>query len=247
LQPLDLADPWIGPQTYAEDFYSGGDIHEGVLDPALVSPSNLTPARALSEHTWEQDANGLLPLSPEMVHKETIIIDVDMDEDEKDEDLLPASSLLAPPAEDHDPRQHEYDPRQHEYDSREEESGAREGEYDENYVFRDDESLDEFLRDKVGDERPREAGMSRFICLFCVDLIPLQIHRLLPPKFPLLLNHNWMLHHSAQPSHTICILLHLSKIPTDRSNGSFHLQPPPALFTLVQDTLLHLPSTVRLR
>jgi hypothetical protein len=243
LQPLDLADPWIGPQTYAEDFYSGGDIHEGVLDPALVSPSNLTPARALSEHTWEQDANGLLPLSPEMVHKETIIMDVDMDEDEKDEDLLPTSSLLALPVEDHDPRQHEYD-------SREEESGAREGEYDENYVFRDDESLDEFLGDKVGDERPREAGMSRFICFFCVNLIPLQIHRLLSPKFPSLLNHklhNWMLHHSAQPSHTIYLLLHLSKIPTDRSNGFFHLQLPPALFTLVQDTLSHLPLTVCLR
>jgi len=90
---------------------------EGVPRPCtgLAIQSDACPCT--SEHTWEQDANGLLPLSPEMVHKETIIIDVDMDEDEKDEDLLLRSSLLAPPAEDHDPRQHKYDPRQHAYDS----------------------------------------------------------------------------------------------------------------------------------
>lgn len=25
-QPVDIPDPWSGPKTYAEDFYSGGDV-----------------------------------------------------------------------------------------------------------------------------------------------------------------------------------------------------------------------------
>ncbi|KAM5542869.1 hypothetical protein V8D89_003253 [Ganoderma adspersum] len=36
-QPPDVHDPWQGPRTYAEDFYSGGDILEG------ETPSHLTP------------------------------------------------------------------------------------------------------------------------------------------------------------------------------------------------------------
>ncbi|KAM5542871.1 hypothetical protein V8D89_003255 [Ganoderma adspersum] len=36
-QPPDVHDPWQGPRTYAEDFYSGGDILEG------GTPSHLTP------------------------------------------------------------------------------------------------------------------------------------------------------------------------------------------------------------
>lgn len=44
-QPVDIVDPWIGPETYAEDFYSGGDVREGVLDPTIVGPSD-TPVDA---------------------------------------------------------------------------------------------------------------------------------------------------------------------------------------------------------
>lgn len=39
-QPVELADPWIGPQTYAEDFYNGGDV---LGEPSALNPSHLTP------------------------------------------------------------------------------------------------------------------------------------------------------------------------------------------------------------
>jgi hypothetical protein len=179
-QPLDLADPWVGPQTYAEDFYSGGDIREGVLDPALVSPSNLTPVRARSEHTWEEDANGLLPRTPVAVHKETSIIDVDMDEDEKDEDLLNESSPVASSP-------------MGEYNLHQEEYVGREGEHDENDEFRDDEAFDEFLGEEAEGERHTDAGTSRCICIFNfhlgLGLTSLQTLRHLPQRFSLLLNH----------------------------------------------------------
>jgi hypothetical protein len=149
-QSLDLADPWVGPQTYAEDFYSGGDIPEGVLDPTLVSPSNLTPVRAQSEHTWEDDANGLLPGISPRSGKEPSIIDVDMDEDEKDEDLLnESSSVISSPVE-------EYNPHQGGYVEGEEE-------YDENYEFRDDQAFDQFLGEEAEGERQTDAGM---LCLW---------------------------------------------------------------------------------
>ncbi|KAG6902377.1 hypothetical protein C0995_000939 [Termitomyces sp. Mi166 len=35
-QPINIPDPWTGPKTYAEDFYSGGDVRplqNGTLDP----------------------------------------------------------------------------------------------------------------------------------------------------------------------------------------------------------------------
>ncbi|KAF8967960.1 hypothetical protein BDZ97DRAFT_1802168 [Flammula alnicola] len=38
--PVDIPDPWEGPQTYAEDFYSGGDVRTMPgqrIDPALLS------------------------------------------------------------------------------------------------------------------------------------------------------------------------------------------------------------------
>jgi hypothetical protein len=39
---LELPDPWQGPRTYAEDFYTGGDFNaQDQLDG--VSPSSLTP------------------------------------------------------------------------------------------------------------------------------------------------------------------------------------------------------------
>ncbi len=42
-QPPDLSDPWAGPSTYAEDFYSGGDTQTGLLQDA--NP-HLLPAEA---------------------------------------------------------------------------------------------------------------------------------------------------------------------------------------------------------
>lgn len=39
MPPVDIPDPWVGPSTYAEDFYSGGDIPESALrtgDPHLL-------------------------------------------------------------------------------------------------------------------------------------------------------------------------------------------------------------------
>jgi hypothetical protein len=44
-QPLNLSDPWEGPKTYAEDFYSGGDFRENDLSLSRGSPSDLTPLR----------------------------------------------------------------------------------------------------------------------------------------------------------------------------------------------------------
>ena len=40
-QPVEITDPWSGPRTYAEDFYSGGDV---TGDPSFLTPSHLTPA-----------------------------------------------------------------------------------------------------------------------------------------------------------------------------------------------------------
>ncbi|RPD53445.1 hypothetical protein L226DRAFT_617399 [Lentinus tigrinus ALCF2SS1-7] len=40
-QPPEIPDPWEGPRTYAEDFYSGGDVLPETLENA--TPSHLTP------------------------------------------------------------------------------------------------------------------------------------------------------------------------------------------------------------
>lgn len=37
---VDLPDPWDGPRTYAEDFYSGGELRD---DPTKLTPTHLTP------------------------------------------------------------------------------------------------------------------------------------------------------------------------------------------------------------
>lgn len=34
--PVDIVDPWEGPSTYAEDFYSGGDVPFGAADAHLL-------------------------------------------------------------------------------------------------------------------------------------------------------------------------------------------------------------------
>ncbi|GBE81296.1 hypothetical protein SCP_0310230 [Sparassis crispa] len=41
--PVDLPDPWSGPRTFAEDFYSGGELRESNLRARRLSPSHLTP------------------------------------------------------------------------------------------------------------------------------------------------------------------------------------------------------------
>lgn len=57
--PLELPDPWQGPRTYAEDFYTGGDFNaQDRLDG--VSPSRLTPVHdahvdALFSNTLQGD------------------------------------------------------------------------------------------------------------------------------------------------------------------------------------------------
>jgi len=41
-RPVEIPDPWSGPRTYAEDFYSGGDV---ILPRGQkVDPSHLGPA-----------------------------------------------------------------------------------------------------------------------------------------------------------------------------------------------------------
>lgn len=66
--PVEIQDPWTGPQTYAEDYYSGGDVRttpDVPIDPALLSgtggveddidtfltPGALTPSQAAEENT----------------------------------------------------------------------------------------------------------------------------------------------------------------------------------------------------
>ena len=56
---VELSDPWSGPQTYAEDFYSGGDIRD---DPSRLSPSWLTPGGT----SQDEDGVGMV-LTPGVV------------------------------------------------------------------------------------------------------------------------------------------------------------------------------------
>ena len=81
-----------------------------------------------------------------------MIIDIDINEDEKDQDLLPSSSPVASsPVEGYDLRRQEYI--------------TREGEYDENYVFGDDDTFDEFLGEEAGGERLGMSDLSISRCL----------------------------------------------------------------------------------
>ncbi|TFY70427.1 hypothetical protein EVG20_g2579 [Dentipellis fragilis] len=93
--PVEILDPWVGPKTYAEDFYSGGDLVAPVA--AGLTPNNMTPAdmspiveAAGDDQDNNPTADFMLPSpSPE-------IIDVDADEDEPENESLPRSS--PPPA-----------------------------------------------------------------------------------------------------------------------------------------------------
>ncbi|EPQ55066.1 hypothetical protein GLOTRDRAFT_138766 [Gloeophyllum trabeum ATCC 11539] len=75
----DVPDPWEGPRTYAEDFYSGGDR----LDPH--EPSNLTPPLA----TAGDEEEGGMVLTPDVGEEdegeepEHEVIDIASDSDEE--------------------------------------------------------------------------------------------------------------------------------------------------------------------
>jgi hypothetical protein len=89
----DISDPWKGPQTFAEDFYSGGDIREGDLDPT-VSPSNLTPFREERGNLATLLTPGLVTpaestsITPAQLSPHHEVTDVD------DDDVLPNSSPI---------------------------------------------------------------------------------------------------------------------------------------------------------
>jgi hypothetical protein len=96
----DITDPWKGPQMFAEDFYSGGDIREGDLDPNTVSPSNLTPFReargAAIELLTPADSPSLTPADGRHFSPQQEIIEVD-----DDDSVLPDSSpILSSPVDD---------------------------------------------------------------------------------------------------------------------------------------------------
>ncbi|KDQ55083.1 hypothetical protein JAAARDRAFT_60062 [Jaapia argillacea MUCL 33604] len=63
----DLLDPWVGPRTYAEDFYAGGDVlHAG----SILDPSVLTPRR---EEEEEEDPNGIgMVFTPGVITPESL-------------------------------------------------------------------------------------------------------------------------------------------------------------------------------
>lgn len=94
-EQLELADPWEDVRIFGEDFYSGGDIHEGLFDPATVTPSRLTPVREYIE-AQKINGNGDHPseASSRAQTEEPSFLDIDMleDEDEKDEDFAPDAS-----------------------------------------------------------------------------------------------------------------------------------------------------------
>ena len=71
-QPPDVHDPWEGPRTYAEDFYSGGDFLEG------GTPSHLTPRD--EEHL---DIPGISSVRDELSHSSPRghnVVDLDGDD-----------------------------------------------------------------------------------------------------------------------------------------------------------------------
>ena len=81
-----------------------------------------------------------------VTHKEPMIINVDINKDEKDQDLLPSSSpVTLSPVEGYDLHRQYI---------------TCEGGYDENYVFGDDSTFDEFLGEEV--------EVKDRVCLICL-------------------------------------------------------------------------------
>jgi hypothetical protein len=84
-RPIDLPDPWTGPRTYAEDFYSGGDTFDPAASPSHLTPRDdtdafLTPARDV---TPPSRGRVVSPLPNEVI-----------DIDQNDDDDLPKSSRM---------------------------------------------------------------------------------------------------------------------------------------------------------
>jgi hypothetical protein len=50
--PPDISDPWVGPSTYAEDFYSGGDVAANATD------AHILPTEAEGEENENTNADG---------------------------------------------------------------------------------------------------------------------------------------------------------------------------------------------
>ncbi|KAK7045545.1 hypothetical protein VNI00_007377 [Paramarasmius palmivorus] len=115
-QPVDIRDPWVGPQTYAEDFYSGGDLQsdmDGPLDPdrlnendgsdisAFLTPGIITPndPETISVTSETGSRTGLLstPLRVALAKRpELLVHHFGEDEDElEEEDPRRSGSSLA--------------------------------------------------------------------------------------------------------------------------------------------------------
>jgi hypothetical protein len=74
---VEIRDPWSGPKTYAEDYYSGGDIHE--------KPEELT-----ADHLGAGD-EGETPTKRDEPPEDKDIIDVDEATDKDPEEVQPLS------------------------------------------------------------------------------------------------------------------------------------------------------------
>lgn len=57
--PVEIRDPWVGPETYAQDYYSGGDLNRALeeeLDPHLLGPEQ---TQRLSEEVGVFDVDSV--------------------------------------------------------------------------------------------------------------------------------------------------------------------------------------------
>ncbi|KAG6837074.1 hypothetical protein H0H93_015342 [Arthromyces matolae] len=70
-QPLEIPDLWVGPRMFAQDFYSGGDVHidqNDMLDPHHLGDNDdsAIPTPILSQDIFLEDDENPLPKSPEL-------------------------------------------------------------------------------------------------------------------------------------------------------------------------------------
>ncbi len=77
---VELLDPWDGPRTYAEDFYSGGEIPP---NSAYLSPSHLTPLATTPRDELDLGLDITLLLTPETATVTPVVIDVGGDRELK--------------------------------------------------------------------------------------------------------------------------------------------------------------------
>ncbi|KAG1817924.1 uncharacterized protein BJ212DRAFT_114637 [Suillus subaureus] len=87
--PLELPDPWQGPRTYAEDFYTGGDFNpQDQLNG--VSPSSLTPVH--DAHVDTLLSNILQNDGPPGPKTEPAVVNVDLTDEALPDSSPPPSS-----------------------------------------------------------------------------------------------------------------------------------------------------------